>query len=591
MTPTANRLTIEVRVSEMLDRVYLRPKQTVEPHRLLAALREALPGVSLHRSIEGPWLTDLDAGRLGRPLEGLDVQWTLDARRFVDNRDRVRQVHTRVRERVTGIVTGGRKSAEAALKDVSGLTRLDDHQWVNVAAMTVPEGFGLCVFDEQGAGKTVSAIYAFDVLVERDEADMALVLAPKSMVPEWAQDFKRFKGDVYKVSLLTGDKKEKSTAIRSGADVFVTNYETAVSMEEELRALLRQRRGRCVLIVDESFLVKNLDARRTRSVRRLREWCDRAFVLCGTPAPNSPHDLVQQFNIVDFGATFSGRAIPDGRADATPVVQSAVQAKGLYVRHLKADVLPGLPVKRFQRVLLPMQPQQRRVYRAALKNFVSDLRAVDDLTFKKQVASFLSRRSLLLQACSNPAPLVRNYAETPAKMLALDSLLKELVEERREKVVVWSFYSASLQDIVSRYRRYTPVLYDGTVDDIKDRREAVRRFQEDDETMLFVANPAAAGAGITLHRSRIAIFESMSNQAAHYLQSLDRIHRRGQDREVEYIILLCDGTIEVSEYDRLVQKERAAKVLLGDHLDEPWSRSSMLEEAEAASRLLGRGGV
>ncbi len=107
--------------------------------------------------------------------------------------------------------------------------------------------------------------------------------------------------------------------------------------------------------------------------------------------------------------------------------------------------------------------------------------------------------------------------------------------------------------------------------------------------MLFVANPAAAGAGITLHRSRVAIFESMSNQAAHYLQSLDRIHRRGQNREVEYFILLCEGTIEVSEYERLVLKERAAKALMGDHMDEAWSRSSMLQEAEAASQLLSRG--
>ena len=63
--------------------------------------------------------------------------------------------------------------------------------------------------------------------------------------------------------------------------------------------------------------------------------------------------------------------------------------------------------------------------------------------------------------------------------------------------------------------------------------------------MVFVANPAAAGAGLTLHRARVAIYESLSNQAAHYLQSLDRIHRRGQKREVEYVVMLCDGTLEI----------------------------------------------
>ena len=69
--------------------------------------------------------------------------------------------------------------------------------------------------------------------------------------------------------------------------------------------------------------------------------------------------------------------------------------------------------------------------------------------------------------------------------------------------------------------------------------------------MLFVGDPGAAGAGLTLHRARYAVYESMSNQAAHYLQSLDRIHRRGQDRPVEYLVLLCDETIESPEYERI----------------------------------------
>ena len=65
------------------------------------------------------------------------------------------------------------------------------------------------------------------------------------------------------------------------------------------------------LIVDESFFIKNLNARRTLAIKRIREWFGRAFVLCGTPAPNSPHDIVEQINIVDFGICFSGVEIPE----------------------------------------------------------------------------------------------------------------------------------------------------------------------------------------------------------------------------------------------------------------------------------------
>jgi SNF2 family DNA or RNA helicase len=95
--------------------------------------------------------------------------------------------------------------------------------------------------------------------------------------------------------------------------------------------------------------------------------------------------------------------------------------------------------------------------------------------------------------------------------------LADLIEARREKVVLWSFFTASLDALFTRYAHYNPVRIDGSVSSTAERRDAVRRFQEDDSTMLFIGNPAAAGAGLTLHRARFAVYESFSNQAAHYL--------------------------------------------------------------------------
>ncbi|MGH9957617.1 MAG: helicase-related protein, partial [Pyrinomonadaceae bacterium] len=209
-----------------------------------------------------------------------------------------------------------------------------------------------------------------------------------------------------------------------------------------------------------------------------------------------------------------------------------------------------------------------------------------DHTFRRRLGSFLAKRSALLQICSNPVGLLKEYSETPSKLCALDDLLEDLIRRNGEKVVIWSFYTASLNAIVHRYGLFNPARYDGSITDVGERRNAVRKFQEDDTTMLFVGNPAAAGAGLTLHRARFAIYESMSNQAAHYLQSLDRIHRRGQKRRVEYLILLCDGTIEVQEYARLTGKERAAQLLFKDQVDAPITREAMLAEAVAAGKFL-----
>jgi SNF2 family DNA or RNA helicase len=453
--------------------------------------------------------------------------------------------------------------------------------------MTVAGASGLAVFDEQGAGKTVTLIFAFDLLVKRREADLALVIAPKSMVPEWPRDLARFKGDLYRSAILSGSRREKVASLRRGADFYVTNFETAIALEDELTALLRSRDGRVLLAIDESFYVKNLDARRTQSVRRLREWCDRAYVLCGTPAPNRPHDLVEQFNIVDFGVTFDGVDVPDGPEAALAAVQAAVDGRGLSVRHLKRDVLPNLPGKTFERVLVPLQPVQKRLYEGALRSLIVDVRATDQATFQKQIASFLARRMALLQICSDPSMVAEAYSETPGKLLALDAIVEDLVERRREKVIIWSFFRHSVESIVQRFERFGAVRYDGSVGSVDERRDAVRRFQEDDVTMVFVANPAAAGAGLTLHRARIAIYESQSNQAAHYLQSLDRIHRRGQERKVEYLVLLADGTIELEEYERLLAKERTAQDLLGDHVDAAPVRERMLHELTLAASRAG----
>lgn len=580
-------LAADVRLAERLDRIVIVPRQRGEASTIFDVLARNLPEERLVRTAEGISVSLSTADRILETQIALNLTWTEEAELAIYNRRRVNRVHPRIYAAVSSIRSGGRVEADKYLEDLPNLEALDDHQRVNVAAMTIPGGPGLCVFDEQGAGKTVTLIHAFDVLVERDEVDFALIVAPKSMVAEWPQDLARFKGDLYRVCTMTGDRRSKGDVLASGADVIVTNFETVVSMESELEALLARFRGRAILVVDESFYAKSLDAKRTRALRRLRERCNRAFVLCGTPAPNAPQDLIQQFNLVDFGITFDGMEIPENREDAHSIIQCAIEERGLYTRHLKKDVLPDLPGKTFERIIVPFSPAQGHAYHSLLDNLVEDLKSVDDTNFKRNLTSYLARRSALLQLCSTPASIIENYIETPAKLAAIDEILRNLIDKEGEKVVLWSFYTASLSAMVERYSRYQPVRYDGTVTDISERREAVRRFQNDRETMLFVANPAAAGAGITLHSAKYAIYESMSNQAAHYLQSLDRIHRRGQARAVQYFILLCEDSIELDEYERLTDKEAAAQQLLGDQVLASPTRESMLSELLKSRERLG----
>lgn len=571
-------MRVDARVSELLDKLVLTPSASADTVKVRSELARHNPQIRLHRSAEGIWLDANDIDKLELTNVDIEIKWTELAERFFQNRLNAKGRMSKTISDIKQIKSGGKTVAAARLGRVKGFQVLDDHQWVNIACMTLPDSCGLCVFDEQGAGKTVTSIFSFDLLVDKDEVDFALIIAPKSMVSEWPVDFSKFMGDRYVVKTLVGNKQDKRKALAENADVVVTNFETAVAMEQELRARLRKFGSRAILLVDESFFVKNLDARRTQAIRRLREYCGRAYVLCGTPAPNSPIDLVQQFNIVDFGVTFSGVMLPKDKLEAATIVQEVINDRGPFVRHLKSNVLPELHEKKFNRVIVPMQPLQSEYYRNVLNDLVADLKRVDDATFEKNRVAFLARRSTLLQICSNPAAVAREYDEIPSKFLAIDEILYNLIEEKREKVVLWSFYTATLDALFSRYSKYCPVRYDGTVVETSTRREAVQRFREDDKTMLFIGNPAAAGAGLNLQSARYALYESMSNQAAHYLQSLDRIHRRGQQKQVEYIVLLCEESIEVAEYERLLAKEQSAQKILGDPITCPVSRESMLVE-------------
>ena len=411
---TGTGITVDVRIGEKLDSLYFTPRRPEEGVELLKRVKGLLPeGNLLRRTADGIRFSATNALTIVDDSPDLDLRLSDDVLRFLENRKKAIQAYPAILSEVTRIKKEGPKYALSLIEDSQGLDVLDPHQIVNVAAMTIPNSYGLCVFDEQGAGKTVTFIFALDLLVARDYADTALIIAPKSMVSEWPQDFARFRGGLFKVETVSGSQKQKRAILNSGADVLVTNFETAVSMETQLKSLFRSTGRRYVLAVDESFFIKSIDAKRTKSLRRLREWCERAFVLCGTPAPNSPQDLVQQFSIVDFGLTFEGIEIPDDREEATTVVQSGIEERGLFTRHIKKDVLPDLPEKKFHRIYATMPPDQKRMYERTLHTLVLDLENVTNAQFKRRIASFSARRAALLQICSNPAAVFEEYSEIP----------------------------------------------------------------------------------------------------------------------------------------------------------------------------------
>lgn len=455
---------------------------------------------------------------------------------------------------------------------------LEPAQASAVGAMTVNGLLGLCLFDEQGSGKTVMSIAAFDELKFLTEVDAMIVVCPKSMVSEWPKDIARFLGSECCVEIAEGDRRRKYETSQRNFDVLVTNYEGVSPMLRNLVASASTRRY--LLVVDESYYLKNDEAYRSEIVEELRLKCQKCFVLCGTPAPNSAHDLVNQFDLADLGYTFGGFTKSSKAAADWEKIAALVDSRGVFVRRLKPDILQHVPEKRFHVIRIGLEGKQARMYSQAKSALELELRSLNNESFKKSLMTYFQKRAALLQICACPSSIDPTNSEVPVKYRVLDQILEKLINQGR-KVVVWSFYTRSLVEIMARYQRYNPVKVDGSVSPAA-RRDAVLSFQENPSTMLFVGNPAAAGAGITLHAAYDAVYISYSNQAAHYLQSLDRIHRRGQVADdVNYYLLICTNTIEETEVLRLRGKEVQQHSLLGDHIAWPTSLDDALKELGA----------
>ncbi len=561
--------------------------KTLSPYnrrKSIELIRRVNPSAKI--SIDGTLLrfSVTDAVALRASIDSSEFTWSENAAMWITTFSQNYSNLSRSRRRLWELQRHG--TAKKLLSDYSNFTNLDEHQIIAVAAMTDKTITGICLFDEQGLGKTVMAIHSFDRLKQESLADAVLIFAPKNMLEEWKKDFERFMGGKYRIQILSGERRKKYQSLLESADVYITNYETAYSLEDSLRSILNRKIGKVVLVVDESFYIKNRNTRRGIAIRRLRNLCERCWVLCGTPAPNNALDVVHQFEVADAGATFAGVELPKNGKRLQEVIKTTVESRGVYLRRLKRDVLPELPAKQFELVVVPMESEQQSLYGNALRLLVKDVKASDEIIFNKQYASFLSRKMKLLQICSHPGQIVDQYQGLPAKMVALDGLLRHLIDENGEKVVLWSYFRYTIDQLIRRYDLYKPVKLDGSVQDTTKRSQAIRSFQEDSETMLFVGNPAAGGTGITLTRSCTMIYESFSPQTAHYLQSLDRIHRRGQTRDVYYYVLLCKGSIEEDEYERLLRKEIQSAELFSDPLPEATPREVFLEELIGALKKL-----
>jgi len=483
----------------------------------------------------------------------------------------------------------------------SGFTRreLKPFQMRDLAhLLSLPNGAN---FSVPGAGKTTVAL-ALNVLTDTDGQHL-LVVAPKSAFMAWQEaihDCIRSdapNNNAENFTVLTGGTDVIANALQSGATRFLITYDQLIRIPTIIASYLARQRVH--LILDESHRMKaGLGSQRGSLLLNLASLPVRRDILSGTPMPQGPSDLQSQLDFLWPGAGLGLRIM----RGATPR-----QVLGsLYVRTTKREL--GLPKPIRHYVHVEMNAGQQALYAIARSEV---LKQVSSLKTERRIDLHAARRSVmrLLQLSANPVLALRAMSESndisfvssgiidavidegaSQKMREVADLARALARDGR-KSVIWTIFTGTLLEMTELVSDLNPVTIYGAIpigDDstLETREGRIRRFHEDPACSVMIANPAAAGEGISLHQvCHDAIYLDRSYNTTHYLQSIDRIHRLGLPPDIETNIYIFQtvapkgiGSIDRSVNRRLATKLRNMQQLLND----PDLHELALDEENAA---------
>ena len=440
-------------------------------------------------------------------------------------------------------------------------------------------------FSVPGAGKTTVTLALH--LLTRKAGQHLLVISPKAAFPAWREVVGEFMdadspdNNAEAFTILSGSADQVAKELASGKTRFVINYDLIIQMPDVISDYLARQPVH--LVLDEAHRMKSgALSQRGALLLGVSHLPIRRDILTGTPMPQSSADLQSQLDFLWPGA---GLGLQISRGAAPRQVLG-----NLYVRTTKQDLGLPKPHRHFKKV--EMGKGQLALYGVVKNEFV---RQVSKLHLDSRVDLQGAKRAVmrLLQLSSNPMLALRSIAEDAlyldsgilnqviaegpsTKMRAVADFARELAAQGR-KSVIWTIFTDTILQMEDMLADLNPVTLYGAVPsgepaDPNTREGRIRRFHVDDACMVMIANPAAAGEGISLHKiCHDAIYLDRSYVSTHYLQSIDRIHRLGLDEDVETNIWIFQtmapagmGCIDHSVSRQLAVKLRALQQLLDD---------------------------
>ena len=430
---------------------------------------------------------------------------------------------------------------------------------------------GCAYLMDMGTGKTITTIAVAGTLFQTGHIKRLLVVAPKSIVNVWQQEFEKFAAFPYTLAVLDGDGSKKADTIRhmgsAGLAVIVVNYESCWRLETDIA---RWRPD--MIVCDESSKIKNPQAKCSKALHRLGKNSEYNLILTGTPITNSPLDFFSQYKFLDegiFGSSFYGfrgkYAILGGYQNHQIVgykkLAELVQKAHSVAYRIRIDEAVELPefIDEIRPVVLEKKAQQ--VYDGIDKDSFAELMS-GEVTARNVLT-----RLLRLSQCTggfirdDNNGIVQEISR--AKLEALEDIVDGCMEEGK-KVVVFARFVPEIDSIAKMLEKKN-IGYSLIKGDVTDRAEQVQQFQTDPNIKVFIGQLQTTGMGLTLTAGTVAVYYSLDFSYANYEQSRARIRRIGQTKRGVYIHLVCKDTIDEKVMAALKQKADVSKLLVDDY--------------------------
>lgn len=420
----------------------------------------------------------------------------------------------------------------------------------------------ICLND-MGTGKTLSALWAADYLMDQGMIQKALIVCPRStMNSVWADEIITHLLYKRRAVVLSGDRARRHKLLEEDVDFYIINHDGLKVIADALT----KRTDINLKLIDEAAAYRNSQSARFKLLRSLVRQTDWLWLMTGTPCPNAPTDAWALARLLDSPAApkyFSGfrnqtmlqvtqhKWVPkhDGHQQAYAILQPGIRFK-------KEDCI-DLPPVSFQSRLCDLTPEQARAYKDMHKHLVMTAGSAPITAANAAV-----KLAKLLQVCVGTVYDEHgavHYLDSKPRIDACD----ELIEEAAQKVIVFAPFKGTLELLNRHYAdkfhrtgdpRWKAAMVHGDVGDTE-RKDIFHAFQHSDEPRILLAHPATAAHGLTLTRADTTIWYAPIFSLEIYEQANNRMNRPGQKFPMT-VATLAAHPMEVAVYHALGGKAR-----------------------------------